>query len=143
MENWLTGADFAGLFPSYLWIDIEASSLSVDSWPIEFGWCSADLRAESFLIRPMEKWTDWSIMSELIHGIGLEELMDHGIEAESAARRINAVCAGRQVLSDNPEMDSGWLDQLFHDVGVARQFSINDSRQLEAMAIALSKMHAT
>lgn len=137
----MTGSDFAGLFPNYIWIDIEASSLSVDSWPCEFGWCGADLRAESFLIRPMGKWNDWSIGSELIHGISRDELDMHGIDAAEAASRINAVCQGRQVLSDNPEMDGGWLDQLFHDVGISQQFTLNDSRQLEAMAVALSKMH--
>jgi hypothetical protein len=140
MENLLTKADFVGLFPSYLWIDVEASSLSAFSWPCEFGWVSADLKAGSFLIRPLEKWSDWSVASEMIHGISLEEIMDHGIDAAIAARQINQICGGRQVLSDNPEMDGGWLDQLFHDVGIARQFTLNDSRQLEAMAAALSKL---
>lgn len=140
MEILLTGADFAGLFPSYLWVDIEASSLSVDSWPCEFGWVAADLKADSFLIRPLQKWSDWSVISEMIHGIRLENLMDHGIDAVEAAREINRVCSGRKVLSDNPEMDQSWLSQLFHDVGISQQFTLQDSKQLEAMAAALSKM---
>ena len=136
----MTGADFAGLFPNYLWIDLEASSLSVNSWPVEFGWCSADLCADSFLIRPMERWSDWSVMSEMIHGISRETLRDRGIDAEQAAREINRVCHGRQVLSDNPQADADWLRQLFHDVGVRQDFVLQDSRQLENMAAVMSKL---
>jgi hypothetical protein len=140
MERLLTKADFAGLFPSYLWIDIEASSLSADSWPIEFGWCSADLRSQSFLIRPLPKWNDWSAVSEGIHGISLEALHDHGIDPVNAAKRINSVCAGRQVLSDNPQSDGEWMHQLFHDVGIRQEFSLQDSRLLESMAASLAKL---
>lgn len=136
----MTGSDFIELFPTYLWIDIEASSLSVDSWPIEFGWCSSDLAASSFLIRPMERWNDWSIMSEMIHGISLDTLRDQGIDAAEAARRINAVCAGKQVLSDNPQSDQEWLSQLYHDVGMKQAFTLQDSRQLELMAATLAKL---
>ncbi len=136
----LTGAEFVGLFPSYIWLDVEASSLSVDSFPIEIGWCAADLVADSFLVKPLERWTDWSIASELIHGIQLQELFDQGIDAAEAAREINRICAGKQVLSDNPVSDGDWLKQLFHDTGVRQEFELHDSRQLEAMAAALSKL---
>lgn len=136
----MTGAEFAQLFPSYVWIDIEASSLSAMSWPCEIGWCGADLRADSFLIRPLERWTDWSISSELIHGISRDELDGQGIDAADAAQRINAICSGRQVLSDNPMADRDWLKQLFHDVGIRQEFSLQDSRQLETMAATLSKL---
>lgn len=140
MENVLTGVNFGGLFPSYLWIDIEASSLSVDSFPIEFGWTSSDLRTNSFLIRPMPKWDDWSMMSELVHGISREELEMHGIDPADAARRINEIVCGKQMLSDNPASDDAWLRQLYHDTGIEQEFTLNDSRQLEAMAATLSRL---
>jgi hypothetical protein len=91
-------------------------------------------------VKPLERWTDWSVASETIHGIALLELQDHGIEAKEAARRINEVCAGRQVLSDNPQMDSDWLHQLYHDVGVTMEFTVHDSRQLEALAVTLGRL---
>lgn len=129
-----------GLFPNYLWIDLEASSLSVKSWPCEFGWTGADLKSQSFLIRPMKQWGDWSLASESMHGILPQELRDHGIDAADAARRINELSSGKQMLSDNPEMDGTWLKQLFHDTGVKQTFSLHDSRQLEKAAAALSKL---
>jgi len=140
MEKVLTGADFIELFPSYVWIDIEASSLSADSFPIEIGWSRADLRAESFFIRPLEKWSDWSQMSEMIHGISREELNVHGIDATDAARRINEIYSRRQVLSDNPDADADWLKQLYFDVGVQQDFVLRDSRHLEQMAAVMSKI---
>lgn len=140
MEKPLTGAEFLKLFPSYLWLDVEASSLSVDSWPIEIGWCSADLKAHSFLVKPMDQWTDWSRASETIHGISRAELDMHGVEAVETARRLNEIARGKQVLSDNPEADSDWLRQLYHDTGVDQTFAIQDARKLEALAITLGRL---
>jgi len=53
-------------------LDIEASSLSNSSYPIEIAWSDENENIESYLINPelIEEWTDWDFYSEHeIHGI--------------------------------------------------------------------------
>jgi hypothetical protein len=96
-----------------IFLDIEASSLSQFSVPIEIGMVYAeDGRGESHLIRPEPTWTDWAADSALVHGITRQLLAASGLPAADVARRLNAVFSGHEVFSDAPEADRVWLDVL-------------------------------
>ena len=52
-----------------LFVDFEASSLHVGSFPIEAAWVREDGVGEAHLITPEDDWHEWSYASESIHGI--------------------------------------------------------------------------
>lgn len=128
----------------YVFIDLEASGIHARSYPIEIGWATCDLLSTSFLIRPHPKWdeNDWSVTSERIHNIPRQLLFADGIDVLDAAHRINAVCAGKEVLTDNPEFDQSWLTELFYAAGVQQAFTLNDANQISALAALLSGLDA-
>jgi hypothetical protein len=99
------------MYDTLLFIDIEASSLDPDSYPIEVGWASV-AGSGGFLIRPEQAWTDWSPAAELVHGIRRETLLAAGIQATQPAARILELATGRFLVSDAPSFDFGWLGQL-------------------------------
>lgn len=97
-------------------IDLEASGLGPDSWPIEVGiaWCEAgEVLSWSSLIRPEPGWHPdaWDPLSEEVHGISREELSSAPTAwtvAEELLRRV----AGRPVYSDAPDFDLKWVRRL-------------------------------
>lgn len=122
---------------NYLFIDIEASGLHDNAYPIEVGWCGADLVAASVLICPHPTWTeeDWSVTSERVHGITRDQITAEGLTVAEVAARLNAVCAGKEVVSDRAQFDQAWLSRLFQAAGVTQAFTVQDSTRLEAMAL--------
>lgn len=96
-------------------IDLEASGLSVYSYPIEVAWSEPDGTIESHLISPagIPDWTDWNKTAARIHGIGRTELLNHGRDPHWMAQRLQARLGGRTVYSDNPDYDAMWLLRLF------------------------------
>ena len=101
----------------FLFLDIEASSLDGQSYPIELAWIDEAGKAESDLIRPLESWTDWSDDAEALHGIARARLMAEGRTAGDVAARLEAACATRTLVSDGPEFDRIWLAALFACAG--------------------------
>jgi hypothetical protein len=101
-------------------LDIEASSLSAYSYPIEIAWVFEDGTAESWLIRPEPLWTDWAADSALVHGIAQAELAASGVPAANVARRLHDALAGCEIHSDAPEADQIWLDALMRTAGLQR-----------------------
>lgn len=107
---------------SIVFIDFEASSLSVDSWPIEVGLAWIDrhdqLKTWSELIRPDPAWDldDWSWQSETIHRIRLKDLMSLGRPAFQVAREFADRTAGHKLVSDAPPFDGRWMSRLFETI---------------------------
>ncbi len=63
-------------------IDLVASGLHKESYPIEVGWSVDDEQApEAALIRPAADWTktDFSDAAHTIHAIAYEALLEQGI----------------------------------------------------------------
>ena len=106
--------------PAFL--DFEASSLSSGSYPIEVAWSLADGSIESHLISPsgIETWTDWSVLSEKVHGIPRDELLAHGKSPEWICNRMNQQLFGQTVYTDNPDYDGMWLVEMFSIVRGSR-----------------------
>lgn len=118
------------MFPVF--IDIEASSLSKESYPIEVAWNNPDGEILSYLINPysIEEWQDWSEESEKAHGIQREDLYSIGVEPEIIVEKLNKCLCDQDVYSDAINHDTKWLDRLFSCTKMSRMFNIRDFSML-------------
>jgi len=101
--------------PALLFLDIEASGLSPESWPIEIGcaWLSnARIEVRSTIILPRRAWSmqHWLPSAQRLHGIRPEEL-ENGRPADLVAADTDAL-SRFQIVSDNARWDQLWLDRL-------------------------------
>lgn len=104
-----------------MFIDLEASSLEPDGWPVEVGlaWREGGrLLAEGRLIRPEPHWpmSAWSPESAAVHGIALADLRA-AEPAPEVARWVLNRAAGRRLVSDAPPWDRAWLATLLGTLG--------------------------
>lgn len=113
-------------------IDLEASSLSPRSWPIEVGWCLLGGAPEALLVKPAPSWgmSEWSQEAEALHGVSFATLEARGVEPRAVCEKLNAALAGVNVYSDAPDWDGFWLYRLFQAGGVRQRFSVNDLAEL-------------
>ena len=125
-----------------LFVDLEASSLAPDGYPIEVAWVDQDGKGETHLIRPADEWLradtgnpGWCPESERIHGISLATLMVEGDPVREVAARA-AILSATYVMacSDAPERDGAWLNQLFRAAGLRRSVRLVDVRKLYGLA---------
>ncbi len=98
-------------YPTFL--DIEASSLGVDSYPISVAFNSPMGNIHTHLIKPLPDWTDWDEMSAEIHGITRKELEAHGRSITYTARLLNRALEGLNVYTDAVMYDSLWLQRVY------------------------------
>lgn len=108
-------------------IDLEASGLAAESYPIEIAWaCTDSGRSDSFLINPasVSDWTYWDDYAEELHGIEPELLQREGISVTQACERLNRALEGQQVISDAFEYDSFWLSRLYQAAGMKPGFRL-------------------
>lgn len=107
-------------------IDIEASGLHFDSYPIEI---AVLLRGEckSWLIRPEPSWQYWCETAESMHGISREELEQRGLPAIEVATQLNAFLSEFDVVlySDAHRWDGDWIDTLYYAVKVEKPFHVD------------------
>ena len=101
-------------------IDFEASSLARHGYPIEVAWVFEDGRSDSFLIAPIEKWTDWDPAAEAVHGISRERLVSEGAPVEVVAGQLVAALRGHEVFASAPSWDGKWLSKLLRAGGIPR-----------------------
>lgn len=108
-------------------MDIEASGLAPESYPIEIAWQhrSNPTLSDSFLIKPAEEWKFWDQYAEdQIHHISRSDLDANGISVAEAAKRLNFALKGKTVYTDAPEYDRHWIAELFRRTGIERSFEI-------------------
>lgn len=96
-------------------IDIEASGLHFDSYPIEIAVVVDDV-VHSWLIQPAPHWQHWSERAEEMHGIPRAQLEGDGVAVEQVASDLNAIAerAGGVFYSDAVYWDEDWLKTLFY-----------------------------
>ncbi|SNC59386.1 hypothetical protein SAMN04487881_0046 [Marinobacter sp. es.048] len=114
--------EVAGGMDLYI-LDIEASGLDDESYPIEIAWCSID-GDDSFstLVNPESAggWEHWDhYAEEAIHGISREECCLDGENVVVTAQRAKALLLDHQVFTDAAYQDQFWLDRLFEAAGVS------------------------
>lgn len=99
-------------------LDVEASGLHQDSYPIQIAWVNTENGDEdSFYIKPDEEWHHWDLVAEGIHNITRKLLDDVGLPANIAAQRlVDRVGKDTTIYTDAPEFDGFWLGRLFDTV---------------------------
>lgn len=102
-------------FPRFL--DVEASSLSLSSYPIEIAWSDENgCNINSYLINPshINSWIDWSTESEKLHGINQKQCLDEGIHPAILCRIMSkSISPGKIIYADGGQFDQDWIDILF------------------------------
>jgi hypothetical protein len=112
-------------------LDVEASGLGDDSYPIEVAWQHRFIQAkfDSFLIKPEPSWQYWDAYAEeQIHHISRDTLASDGISVVEAASRLNASLRGLTVYTDAPPYDRRWIATLFRTAAIEQSFEIQDVR---------------
>lgn len=109
-------------------VDFEASSLDLDSWPVEAAILATWGQADAFLIRRHPSWSmrAWDRRSANIHGIALADLQESGLEWAAGLERLGRIAQGHPVFSDAAEFDQHWLDRLAAAAGQVAPFQIRD-----------------
>lgn len=111
-------------------LDIEASGIHPESYPIEIGICLANGKTWCSLIKPSDKWTHWDKEAEAIHGISHSDLIKHGKEPEDIAQELNSLLNSLTVYSDCSVLDQPWLNQLFQETNINPSFCLRDMMYL-------------
>ena len=108
-----------------IFIDVEASGLAIDSYPIEIAIRLGDA-TYSWLIRPERNWRHWCATAESLHGLTREQLALSGLQARLVADEINDLLSLTDglVYSDAARWDAHWVSTLFHDVQLSACFHI-------------------
>ncbi len=103
------------MLPRFL--DIEASSLNADSYPIEIAWSNAFGDIECHLINPdtVEIWTDWDFYAQdEIHGISKAMCHASGLHPqEICALMDQSIKSGEIIYADGGRYDENWVDVLY------------------------------
>lgn len=109
-------------------IDLEASGLKRNSFPIEVGiFLPEENYSDSWLIKPTEQWISerqWDTESEEIHGISLDHLNENGLNGLDVCNKLNSILRGTVIFSDAPDFDSMWINILFNEWNTERLFDI-------------------
>ena len=117
-------------------LDVEASSLKKNGYPIEVAWAFEDGRCESHLIRPAEGWTDWDAKAESIHGIARETLLREGLPVEEVARHMVEGLEAHSIYASAPSWDGKWLSLLLRAAALPRHLlRLRDTEEAREEAV--------
>lgn len=112
-------------------IDLEASSLSDNSYPIEVGiFIPSDnglYESYSWLIKPTENWLlnrEWNEKSASVHNISKNEIIENGHLGYDICNKLNSLLLGTTIYSDAPDYDYKWLKILFDEWNIDMKFDL-------------------
>ena len=117
-------------------LDFEASSLAMESYPIEVGIAvgprdGGDPDSWSSLIRPTATWVsegEWDLDAQAVHGISKEQL-GGGLSPRRVMEELNArLPEGSVVLCDGGAYDPMWLRKLAAAARIQAAFQLWDLR---------------
>lgn len=106
-------------------IDIEASGLHFDSYPIEIA-ILKNGEVRSWLIKPEPSWNYWCDTAEGLHGISREVLDQEGFSVAEVVQRLDEFLKdfNGALYSDADQWDADWLDTLYFATKQTRPFHI-------------------
>lgn len=106
-------------------VDVEASGLHIDSYPVEIAVLAAGV-VSSWLIVPEPGWRYWDPVAEEMHGITRKMLREQGTRAAKVARELNATVRslGGVVYSDAAHWDRDWIMTLYIATGISCEFQV-------------------
>lgn len=102
-----------------IFLDVEASSLSGDSYPIEIAWNLPNGEIESYLINPYlypDDYVDWSPDAQACHGLSREYLMDKGKSPSLVVEIMLEALSNQKIYTNAPDFDGFWIRRLFSAV---------------------------
>ena len=105
-----------------LTMDIEASGLTAESYPVSIGVAGNEQRW-IWYVAPLGEWDEWCEIAAGVHGIERDFLLSQGRDAFLVAREMNAIFKGLTLLV-NSDWDQGWLTKLFDESGVRCAFEV-------------------
>ncbi len=111
-------------------MDIEASGLGRNSYPIEIGFVLPDGSSFCSLIQPAPHWTHWDPAAEAVHQISRPTLLTHGRSVADVARLLNEKLKGQTLFSDGWAHDYPWLGALYEEAGTVPLFRLDNLRRL-------------
>lgn len=112
---------------SLIFVDVESSGLEADTYPLQIAWYVNENENDCFYIKPLESWINnrpWSYDSQEVHNLPMQLLLDVGIDPHLACTRLNAALTGKVVYCDALAYDTRWIDVLFSDCDIKREFEI-------------------
>ncbi len=109
-----------------IFIDLEASGLHPDSYPIEVAWNNRKGEIESHLIIPADDWVHWDFNAQQMHGISRSMLFDEGKPISWIAARMSELFGREKVYSDASSFDAAWVDMLYEEADRERKFIVAD-----------------
>jgi DNA polymerase III epsilon subunit-like protein len=131
-------------FLSVAFFDFEASSLDLESWPIEVGlsWIDHNLEVQTYhsLIQPVPEWPEhaWSPASAAVHNIPRRAL-DRTPDVTEVAEDLLKALDGRIALSVAHPFERHWLDRLIAAASVTDHVTIED---FDAITLSAFSSHA-
>jgi hypothetical protein len=107
-------------------IDLEASGLSENSFPLEIGWTKDGVNFKDYFIKPESDWdrNSWSQVAENLHGIHLADVEYSGLLCEDIAKEMNSDLQEFLLLSDSVTHDIKWVNMIFAAAKIERKFKI-------------------
>jgi hypothetical protein len=110
-------------------LDIEASGLQTQSFPLQIAWCDVQGISRCYLLKPSAKWDveSWDVNAETLHGISLFHAQQNGMDCVVVAKELNAHLQAMTVVSDGVAFDSNWLSMIFASAGIEPLFKIQDA----------------
>ena len=106
-------------------IDVEASGLGPDSYPIEVGLALEPNQRYCSLIRPASHWNHWDRQAETVHGIPWGNLLKSGRPLREVASELNQLLRNKVVFSDAWTIDNNWIIELYAAAGVKKRFRVS------------------
>ena len=106
-------------------IDIKASGLCDQSYPISIGIAGADNQLWSWLVYPLETWSAWDVALESQHGITRNQLLEQGRDSFIICREMNTVFRGHALISLSSRTRD-LLEKMFRDLGIRMAFEVVD-----------------
>lgn len=109
-------------------LDVEASSLTDQSYPIQVGYTKVidgKLVTSEFLIKPQADWTDWDEETEMyIHNINRDDLFLNGKDIYASCKELNEQLEGATVIVDSKDFDDFWINKLHDAANIERKYTL-------------------
>lgn len=106
-------------------IDVEASGLGPNSYPIEVGLALEPDRRYCTLIRPADRWDHWDKQAESVHKISRKNLLEYGRCVTEVALKLNHLLGNKIVFTDAWCVDSPWIIELYAAAGIEKTFKVS------------------
>lgn len=106
-------------------IEIKASGLCDQSYPISIGVAGAETLRWSWLVYPLETWHHWDAKLESEHGISRDQLLAQGRDGFIICKEMNAVFQGLTLVCPTTRTKC-LLEKIYHDLAIGMSFQVVD-----------------